>query len=118
MFFCFSNFWRENDVTKLAPKLFLSIMEHFMTVSERTCHGDPETGNKYREYVDPIKSYDVLTFAFPPFCYYTIYRALRTLRITDKNVYFQLHATLQFCPATKLALHFFYWADNHWPGHY
>ena len=42
-FFKCRNFWRGNDVTELPPKLFLSIMEYLMTVSERKCHEDPQT---------------------------------------------------------------------------
>ena len=34
------HFWQENDVTKLAPNLFFSIMGYLMMVFERTYHKD------------------------------------------------------------------------------
>lgn len=66
-----------------------------------------------------LNSFWLWSVMLPCFLLFSLpYRALRKVRITDKNVQFQLRPTLQFCPATELALHFFYCADNPWPGHY
>ena len=43
MFFKFYIFWRENDITDLAPKFFLHILELLMTDSLTARHKDPET---------------------------------------------------------------------------
>ena len=51
-------------IMKLVPKLFLSAMEHLMSVSENTCHKDPET-EIYQKYFDPSISYCVLNFESP-----------------------------------------------------
>ena len=47
MFYIFRllHFWWENDVSKLAPKLFISIMGYLMIVSERTSHKELKPEN-------------------------------------------------------------------------
>ena len=59
LFLRFWHFWRENDVTKLAPNFGFANMSYLMLLFERTFHKDLKTEKKLR-YVNPIKRSNVL----------------------------------------------------------
>ena len=55
------NFWRKNDVTKLAPKLYFIITGYLTPDSEKWKHDDFKTKKDVGNVI-PVKSYDASNF--------------------------------------------------------